>query len=235
MTRTTPLSATPTLHRLTLDPRHRATIQTQRDAGYAHQLVMGLLPDDLGLHPRESTKTLFRVEVRDRTITLWLSTLASIELGQAPPGWITGHACRDLAPLLAALRPGRTVRYRVDVNATRVHNVERPGHARPRSTRIPVPPGELESWWTGRLARAGLSPLMRTDTEGNEVPIGAMVTRLPSLGGKASTGDRLVHAATSIDGSGLITNPDTFRLAVTDGIGRGKAYGLGLLTIATLQ
>ena len=41
--------------------------------------------------------------------------------------------------------------------------------------------------------------------------------------------------AVTFDGLLAVTNAEAFRLALTQGIGRGKAYGCGLLTVAKVQ
>ncbi|WP_207770368.1 type I-E CRISPR-associated protein Cas6/Cse3/CasE [Frankia canadensis] len=40
------------------------------------------------------------------------------------------------------------------------------------------------------------------------------------------------HALTRYDGGAAVTGPDAIRDAILDGIGRGKSYGAGLLSIA---
>lgn len=44
--------------------------------------------------------------------------------------------------------------------------------------------------------------------------------------------NRIKHARTQFEGTALITDPDQLRTRLTDGIGKGKAYGCGLLSIA---
>lgn len=40
------------------------------------------------------------------------------------------------------------------------------------------------------------------------------------------------HARTRFDGTAAVIDADLLRAKITEGIGRGKAYGCGLLTIA---
>ena len=40
------------------------------------------------------------------------------------------------------------------------------------------------------------------------------------------------HAVVRFDGIGVVTDPDALRAAVLTGIGRGKSYGCGLLSLA---
>jgi CRISPR system Cascade subunit CasE len=48
-------------------------------------------------------------------------------------------------------------------------------------------------------------------------------------------GTRIRHALTRYDGIAVVTDPDALRRAVLGGVGRGKSYGAGLLSLAPLR
>jgi CRISPR system Cascade subunit CasE len=49
---------------------------------------------------------------------------------------------------------------------------------------------------------------------------------------KKTKGERITMLSVTYEGTLKITDPELFKRALTVGIGREKAYGMGLLTIA---
>jgi CRISPR system Cascade subunit CasE len=114
----------------------------------------------------------------------------------------------DLAPLLANLRPGQPVRFRIILNAVR---------SKARSnTRMPITdPDDLVDWGLERLRGNGLEQIELSDQPRT-----------------------LLMSATNVlwtaqyDGNALISDPGLTRHALLHGIGRSRAYGCGLLSLA---
>ncbi|ANS62344.1 hypothetical protein SLINC_0120 [Streptomyces lincolnensis] len=86
---------------------------------------------------------------------------------------------------------------------------------------IPLTGAHADEWWIRQADTVGLKPLTL-----NSHPLDA--ARTPMSGSP----QRIHHARTRFDGSATITDSDLLRQKITDGIGRGKAYGCGLLSIA---
>ncbi|MFE3504758.1 type I-E CRISPR-associated protein Cas6/Cse3/CasE [Kitasatospora sp. NPDC059146] len=119
---------------------------------------------------------------------------------------------------LDRLTTGQKIRYRLAGNSVRFAFDEITGL--PLPNRIPCKGDEITTWWTRRAPDIGLD----IDT--------TATFQLPTVTGtrERKPGFRLV--LTRYDGTATITNPDTLRTAMLTGIGRGKAFGAGLLTIA---
>ncbi|WP_380282546.1 type I-E CRISPR-associated protein Cas6/Cse3/CasE [Kitasatospora purpeofusca] len=138
-----------------------------------------------------------------------------------PPGYGHGHgATKSLAPLLTAMRPGLSVRYRIAANPIR-----KPG----RTTRelynlspvVPLRGAAADDWWTRQADTAGLQlTALRSE------PFDAV------RGTRRSDQNRIKHDRVLFEGTARITDPDLLRTRLTAGIGKGKAYGCGLLGLA---
>ncbi|GAA5014552.1 type I-E CRISPR-associated protein Cas6/Cse3/CasE [Kitasatospora paranensis] len=208
------------LTRIVPDQRHR---DARRDAASAvglHHRLMSLFPDDVpSTEPRRELGVLFRAEPGPSGPQILLQSARQPDIGKLPAGY--GQALtRPLAPLLDALRPGLPVRYRIAANAIR-----KPG----RTTRemyqlgaiIPLSGRAADEWWTRQAETSGL-----TLTTLHATPLDA------AHGARRDGQQQVKHARTLFEGTALITDPDRLRTRLTEGIGKGKAYGCGLLSLA---
>jgi CRISPR system Cascade subunit CasE len=208
------------LTRIQPDLRHRAARADLRSAVGMHHRLMQLFPDGAGPTARQTMGILFRLEDSEAAPHILIQSKLRPDLGRLPADYGKA-ATKDLTPLLGALNSGLTVRYRIAANAVR-----KPGHTTRAATGakaiIPLTGADADLWWqrqaeekTGlRLTTAQATPL---DTAHGE---------------RAQDNRRVTHARTRFDGTAVITEPDTLRQRILDGIGRGKSYGCGLLSIA---
>jgi len=151
------------------------------------------------------------------------------------PDW--GYAFHNAGYLLAAppeVKPfapsfdvGRHLRFRLAANPTRRLSKRSLGaDGRPIEkgigTRVPVPTEHLLDWLTRRAERAGFS--VESDC----------TTVSPSYVyvNKARNGDGVRLRSARYDGILSVTDPARFRDAWMHGIGPGKAFGFGLLSVA---
>jgi CRISPR system Cascade subunit CasE len=202
-----------TLTRLQLNPRHPDVRRDLSDIHRLHQRVMSLLPEDLGASPRAEAVTLWRLEPADNPVLL-VQTERNLDVESLPAGYASAQT-KDLGPVLAAVRPELRFRYRITVNPVRQN-----GKSGRRSV---VPRSLLGDWWTERSRRIGIQDLEP-----------AVVTNEPTRHGTTPRGNRLTVAVARIDGIASTTDPDALRTALCTGVGRARAYGCGLLTIAPL-
>ncbi|MGW0822471.1 type I-E CRISPR-associated protein Cas6/Cse3/CasE [Streptomyces sp. NPDC002845] len=187
-----------------------------------HRRLMSLYPPDAGPDPRARYGILFRIDDTPAGPHILLQSTHQPDLTRLPNGYGTTQS-RPLDALLDALKPGLTIRYRCAASPVR-----KPG----ATTRalynlpavVPLTGAHADEWWTRQADTAGLKPLTL-----HSHPLDtAQATRTPPSG----TPQRIRHARTRFDGSATITDPDLLRQKITEGIGRGKAYGCGLLSIA---
>lgn len=128
----------------------------------------------------------------------------------AVPPERTDHGIRltTLDGLLDRLEPGLRVQFTADLNAVRCQ-------ARTRR-RVPVPAGELSEWVNARLTPA-LQEVELIDTR--------FVTH---------TAGRVPLVVARLTGIGTVAHRDGLVGMLRAGVGRGKAYGCGLLTVLPL-
>ncbi|CAO5253808.1 type I-E CRISPR-associated protein Cas6/Cse3/CasE [Frankia sp. AgKG'84/4] len=187
------------------------------DAVALHKRVMQLLPDQIGPDARSLAGALFRLEEKRTGVEILVQTRLAPFVEALPAGY--GQvATRDLTGLLDRLHTGRGVHYRLVANPTK-----RLGRTAKHPGKLAVLRGdEAESWWTTRAGRCGLE--LRSST----------ALPLDDITGPRRGRAQVRHALTRYDGVAVVTDPDALRAAILTGVGRGKAHGAGLLSIAPL-
>lgn len=207
------------LTRIRLDSRHRGVRADLRDVVSMHRTLMSMLPDDLGDQARQRAGLLFRLDDTRSGMLLLVQSKVRLELDRLPAGYGVADE-RSLEPMLAGLAPGRAVRYRLAANASkRLWK----GDERRRSGQIVALSGlAADQWWIDRAPAYGLQlQTLRSEP-------------LPAVRGQRS-GKTVQHALVRYDGVAIIEKPEVLREGVLSGIGRGKAYGCGLLSMVPVR
>ncbi|GIG70555.1 type I-E CRISPR-associated protein Cas6/Cse3/CasE [Phytomonospora endophytica] len=201
------------LTKITLVAGDRAVQRLLDDAGALHNALMRLVPDGLGDHPRAQTGLLYRVEQHTRTPQILAQTTVEPDISRLDKRLADQVAVRDLTGFLTGLRNGNRVRYRITANPTKRHGRSANDG---KAGKLYVVSGALaERWWTDRAAEGGL------DVRSVEY------RKLPEIRVRAKGS----HAAAQFDGGAVITDADHVRAMITDGLGRAKSYGCGLLSL----
>ncbi|MFB8085974.1 type I-E CRISPR-associated protein Cas6/Cse3/CasE [Streptomyces sp. NPDC055992] len=207
----------PVIARIHLNPHSRDVQRDLRDATEMHRTVMRMVPDGLGDSPRSQAGLLYRLDETDTTSTL-LVQANRLDPTRLPTGY--GQAeIKSLAPMFTALRKGLAVRYRIVLNAAKRERLTLEAKGK-RGRIVPLSGADADQWWLRRAADAGLQIHVLTPT--NTPPIRPR--------GRDSGGMR--HSLIRYDGTAAVTDPDALHEAVLTGIGRGKPYGAGLLSLA---
>ncbi|MEU6867755.1 type I-E CRISPR-associated protein Cas6/Cse3/CasE [Streptomyces sp. NPDC046876] len=214
---TVPQALTQTVHlaQLRLEERSREVHRDLTDATSLHNRVQALFPDNLGPQPRAATNTLFRVEREQSGPVLLVQSTLPINRSGLPAGYARDIDYRDLGPLLDWGREGRVVRYRIDTHPSMSQSV--PGQ---RGKRIPLRGEEALQWWERQAVKAGLENQLALDIPQSDVRA------------RRGAAKPVRYSVIRFEGVARITDPAALRAAITSGIGRGRAYGLGLLSIA---
>ncbi|MGW4290441.1 type I-E CRISPR-associated protein Cas6/Cse3/CasE [Streptomyces sp. NPDC004673] len=213
------------LTRLRLNPAARTVQRDLRDAAALHRRIMTLVPDGLGDNPRARAGILFRLD-HDGTgaPTLLVQSCLPTDTRRLPKDYADTQT-RDLTPLLSALRPGLTVRYRLLGNA--VKRCGRNSTEGRWKQAIALRGPDAEQWWTTQADKAGLT--LHTLLSDNAESLTAWHAGTPDAGsGKVA----VHHQGTRFDGTATVHDADALRHAVLNGIGRSKTYGCGLLSLA---
>ncbi|MGW9027910.1 type I-E CRISPR-associated protein Cas6/Cse3/CasE [Streptomyces sp. NPDC055722] len=207
----------PVIARIHLNPHSRDVQRDLRDATQMHRTVMRTVPDGLGDSPRHRAGLLYRLDETETSSTL-LVQATHLDPTLLPPGY--GHAeVKSLAPMFSALRNGLAVRYRIVLNPAKRERLTLEEKGK-RGKIVPLSGADADQWWHRRAAAAGLQLHVLTPT--NLAPARPRAKQAPPMR----------HSLLRYDGTATVTDPDALTQALLDGIGRGKPYGAGLLSLA---
>ena len=212
---------------LTPNLDHRDTLTDLADVTRLHRRLMSLFPDSLGASARSAAGLLFRVETAANSVRVLIQSSIQPDLSLLPHRY--GHAeTTRLDGFLQMLTTGMTVRYRITANPSKQLPRGHPGPGHP-GQRVALRGAQAEAWWRKRADHAGL-----TLTNVVMLPRQDLVGQQTGQISKASQKE-IRHAAAQYDGTATIQDVDTVRDAISKGIGRGKPYGCGLLSLAPIH
>lgn len=194
--------------------------EARRDLGNVdllHKRMMLLVPDELGVKARAESGLLFRVDQDEYVPGIVVQTLTKPLIERLPDSYGRIEV-KDLSPMFDKLSQGRAVHYRITASASKRKPLDPPPPpgSKKRGPVVPLRGAAADDWWRRQAEeRAGLH--LRT---------------LTSSAAGTATGNGIRHAFTRFDGTALVDDPEALIEAVTGGIGRGKPYGGGLLSLA---
>ena len=186
------------------------------------------VPED---HSRTNARTLWRLDQNaDRQTALFIVSPGKPDLTHLveQAGWptIDTWLTRPYQPFLDTLNDGQQWAFRLTANPVRSgrrkdgDDTQRFGH---------VTADQQTAWLLQRTERNGFTIADQSDGRPN-----LLLHQRQSLRFSRRTGDRPVSLITATyDGVLTITDAPTFRSTLKQGIGHARAYGCGLLTLAT--
>jgi len=202
------------LSKLVLNGRN---VQVQKDLSNAHkfhQRMMQAFPDEQRDRPREDWNVLFRQEV-DSDVVLVQSSIEPdwLRLSQ---GYLISHAAKAW-DVQADQLVDRVFQFRLKANPSKRDNQTR------KTIGLFHRPDQL-AWLERQGERCGFR--LR----------GVDVIPSPNVFGLKGNGSSPIRMTTALyQGVLEVTEPRIFLTAIQQGIGRGKSYGCGLLSIARFQ
>ncbi len=223
------------LTQLVLNLAHRQVHSDLGNTAALHRRVMSLVPDGLGESPRAAAGVLFRLDTdRVGAPVLLIQTRVAPDPGRLPNGYAEAHT-RDMIPMLTALRLGLPVRYRFLGNTVR--RCGRNSTAGSWKQAIPLSDEDAVQWWADRAPAAGLALHSLLSSASDPLTAyHAHTSRMDVKTARTSRGQdkdiRVPYAATLFEGVATVRDPAVLRAALLAGIGRGKSYGCGLLSLA---
>lgn len=203
------------LSQLVLNERDRTV---QRDLGNAHTLhqrIMQAFPDENRDNPRADWNVLFRHEP-DSAVVLVQSVIHP-DWNRLQQGYLTKHDTKPFSLETSQLNEGRIFQFRLKANPSK------------RDSKTGKTIGLFHStdqlaWLERRAAQYGFQ-LLSVDT----IPT-------PNVFGVKGKGTSPIRIVTVLyQGVLQIIDPVLFNTALQQGIGRGRSYGCGLLSIARLE
>lgn len=190
------------------------------DPSAQHKFVMGLFPDGLGESPRQRAGALYRIEqVRDSAPSMLVQSAIAPNTAH-----YRGARVQSMLPLLEGLAEGAPVHYRLAANPVRT---VLPAGAAPgsgvRGKRKNLIGAEAEEWWEIRAKDSGLrlESLRSCDYHFSRA--------------KKRTDKPVSHSGVCFDGVAEVVDRAALIRAVIEGIGRGRPYGLGLLSVVPIR
>lgn len=212
------------LSRLRFTPRLRPVQQALADSHALHRLVMSAFPRVApGEEARQAFGILYRVDLDEKTgvPSLLLQSRVRPDWSPLVPLLIspTVEEPKDVAPLYDALAPGSILRFRLRANPTRRIPANRVGD-RLAGNRVGLHgDDERQAWLARKLSEVGCQ-------------LGECTIRPGLTQQGRREGHRISHAAVVFDGLLRVVDADALRAGIREGIGAGKAYGFGLLSLA---
>lgn len=215
------------LTRFQLNPSRQGSRRLLASQQRMHAAVLAGFPAADG-----SQRVLWRVDAEPHRTDLFIVSGDRPDLSHLveQAGWPTTATweTRDYRPLLERLEEGQRWAFRLTANPSRSVPT---GSAQRGTVKAHVTPGQQEQWLLDRAHRLGFG--VPTSPHGNHeiVTRNRRTARFRRRSADGALNDVTV-AMVTYDGVLEVENADDLRTALTQGIGRAKAYGCGLLTLA---
>lgn len=220
------------LSKLILNHRSREARRDLGDCQQLHRTVLNAFPQIEGEAARQHFGLLFRLEQDPRGVTtLLVQSQSEPDWSHLPSGYLLEPATsKPVLALYAGLQPSLRLRFRLRANPTmRVSKNNLTQQERWRGKRIELRSEEDRIAWLQRKADAAGFRLLSVEI--NPDVLNLQTATEAKTFGKHEKG-RLSFGAAMFNGELEITDAEKFKQALADGIGSGKAYGFGLLSIA---
>ena len=200
-----------------LNPGNRRCRKDMADPQDMHRTFMSMFPQapSGSESPRRHFGVLWRMESAGSP-TVLVQSSHSPDFDKLPDGYSSCQV-KPIDDHLASFAKGQMIAYRVVLNPVKI------SRRSDTERRTVIPSRERAAWWTSVAPKTGLH-----------------VHGAPALTGLHDrylkrSGTRLPLYSVRVDGTAEIVDPDLLRAAATGGIGRAKAWGCGLLTVARLR
>jgi len=208
------------LSRLILNPRSRRVQKELSDPYQMHRSIMRAFPDDLDGH---SERVLFRIDAPPRggPLSLLVQSMCRPDWSwlaedEGARGYLVGTEEPNpwVKEFVLEFKPGHVLAFRLRANPTIKRKGKRLGLYRDE---------EQMNWLARKAEQSGFRLLSVRNA--NEAVLGGVVHR-------ESRKDNLRLLSVQFDGLLQVQDAELLRLAARDGIGSGKGFGFGLLSLA---
>lgn len=215
---------------LRLNPASGAVQRDLRDPHELHRTIMRAFPPviDPGMEARAYWGVLYRLEFERRRgrVLLYVQSRVVPDWGFLPQGYLADDgwenpAVKSVDKAYSSLTAGRVLRFRLRANPTRkIDTKSGPNGEKRNGRRVPLGSAEAQIAWLARKGAEHGFDLLEA-----HVSASGAAELIQSY----STGR--TFQAVLFEGRLVVRDPDQFRAALERGIGPGKAYGCGLLSI----
>ena len=224
------------LTKIDLAPERRLARKYLGSPQAMHAVVMSATGGHVGDGPG---RVLWRVD-RGMTTALYILSPVEPDCSQlVTEAGAAGTQARtlDYSPFLASLDAGQLWAFRLAANPS--YSASRgPGVRGQRYGHVTVE--QQRQWLIVRVPRFGFEfmPVDHTDGEGTDEAVLVAYRERPVFNRRRPGGegyDRVTINRTVYEGVLRVTDPEPLRRALIAGIGRSKAYGCGLMTLARVR
>lgn len=220
--------------RVMINPQRRGAQKLMGNPQAMHAAVMAAFAPGTFENSSTEGRVLWRLDSRHPEHTLYVVSPEEPDLQHVveQAGWVTSPAdMTDYSRFLNQLRMGQEWRFRLRANPVR--SVKQEGGSRGKVLPHVTPAQQLD-WLKHRSEKLGFELASRSAKEETEA-LEVAVTGRGDRRFRRRTEGRKVNTVTlrqaQFDGMLAVTDVAAFRDALVNGVGRGKAYGCGLLTL----
>lgn len=228
------------ISRLLLNPRNAAVQRDLANCQNLHRTILLAFPQSENSGARRQFKVLYRVESDSGSgdIPLLVQSEYRPDWLALPPAYFAdldgvpeNPALKSLDGVYDQLRMGQALRFRIRANPTRKICTKSDPHGEKRNgKRVPLRTDDALFNWLQRKGTAGGFDLIRVRSSPNVLNT-QLIPESRSRGTRTDTGT-LTFASVLFEGELSVTDPGRFRQSLENGLGPGKAYGFGLLSVA---
>lgn len=215
------------LTRYVVNPARRGTRRLLASQQRVHAAVLSGFPPGL-----PTGRVLWRLDQSGHRTELFIASAAKPDLTHLveETGWPTSSTWEtaDYQPFLDRLEAGQRWAFRLTANPVRRTTPTGPGSR--GQVKAHVTPAQQEGWLLSKAARLGFA--VPDGLTG--VPQVVVKDRRTARFSRRSDGAsrEVTVAMATFEGLLEVTDADSLRRSLTEGVGRAKAYGCGLLTLA---
>lgn len=200
------------LTKIELSIRSQSVRAALRNTQKMHQLVTGFFGKQ-----RKDADILFRSYAHDAVVDLYIYSLVPVDQSRIPQG-MKLVSQKDMTPWLEGIKNGSVFEFLLDTAPFKKLSDAATRNNRRRALQTVK---ERAAWLDRKAKQNGFQILSMREKEGKKVTAYHMTEK----------GGELTIGTWAYAGYLAVTNADAFKLAVEQGIGPGKAYGMGMLLL----
>lgn len=222
-----------------LNPRRRGAKHLLYSPQRMHAVVMAAFaPSELPQSTRE--RILWRVDEKEHHHELLVVSPGMPDLTQIveEAGWpqTSPGKTKDYGQLLSRVQLGSQWHFRVRANP--VTAVKQPGQSRGKIL-AHTTVEQQANWWISRAEANGMKiippPTLPVDPPRAADLVQVKEREISRFHRSANSGKKVTLSSAVFEGALQVTDAERLKTVLVGGIGRGRAYGCGLLTLATLK
>lgn len=243
------------LSKLMLNPRAQIVRRDIADCQAMHARLLSAFSNIVSETPRASMGLLYRLETDARVhlVSLLVQSGREPDWKRLPAGYLSASdeveaaSCKNIEAKFDVLQNDVRLRFRLRANPTKKIDTKTGADGKRRNgKRVELRKEEEQFAWLKRKSEQHGFRLQAVQVIDEDKSKGWRANRQPNpdagiiieaqnlpvdTNGK-QVKQRLTLASVLFDGELIVTNKELFRVALEGGIGGGKAYGFGLLSVA---